>query len=37
MYRRVMVTTRRGRRAWAYEYGAGLSLSPIASGDWFRR
>lgn len=37
LYRRVSVTTGRGVRAWAYEYGQGLDLTPIASGDWFRR
>jgi gamma-glutamylcyclotransferase (GGCT)/AIG2-like uncharacterized protein YtfP len=36
-YRRVAVTTGRGVTAWAYEYGEGLQLTPIASGDWFRR
>lgn len=34
-YRRVVVTTARGVAAYAYEYGAGLDLSPIESGDWF--
>ena len=34
-YRRVVVTTGRGVRAFAYEYGAGLELVPIPSGDWF--
>jgi gamma-glutamylcyclotransferase (GGCT)/AIG2-like uncharacterized protein YtfP len=33
-YRRVVVTTARGIRAWAYEYGGGLELSHIAGGDW---
>ena len=37
LYRRVQVDTSSGRRAWAYEYGAGLELTPIASGDWFER
>lgn len=36
-YRRVEVRTARGVRAWAYEYGAGLELTPIPSGDWFVR
>lgn len=36
-YRRVRVTTRRGVAAWAYEYGTGFTLTPIASGDWFHR
>lgn len=37
LYRRVEVTTGRGVRAWAYEYGDGLELTLIPSGDWFRR
>lgn len=37
LYRRVEVTTHRGVRAWAYEYGTGLELERIDSGDWFRR
>lgn len=37
LYRRVQVTTGRGLRAWAYEYGSGLELTPIESGDWFLR
>ena len=37
LYRRVEVTTGRGIRAWAYQYGSGLELTPIASGDWFQR
>ncbi len=37
LYRRVEITTGRGLRAWAYEYGDGLTLTPIESGDWFRR
>ena len=37
LYRRVAITTGRGVRAWAYEYGNGLELTPIASGDWFKR
>lgn len=34
-YRRVVVSTGRGVRAYAYEYGDGLDLEPIPSGDWF--
>jgi gamma-glutamylcyclotransferase (GGCT)/AIG2-like uncharacterized protein YtfP len=34
-YRRVVVTTGRGVRAWAYEYGHDLDLVPIDGGDWF--
>ena len=37
LYRRVSVTTDRGVRAWAYEYGGGLDLTPIPSGDWSAR
>ena len=37
LYRRVIIRTRAGRDAWAYEYGTGLELAPIASGDWFIR
>ena len=37
LYRRVTVTTGRGLIAWAYEYGTGLELTPIPSGDWFTR
>ncbi len=37
LYRRVEVTTRGGWWAWAYEYGTGLDLTPIPSGDWFHR
>ncbi len=36
-YRRVAVTTATGTTAWMYEYGSGLQLTPIASGDWFDR
>ena len=36
-YRRVAVRTAGGVRAWAYEYGTGLELTPIPSGDWFLR
>lgn len=37
LYRRVVVTTSNGVTAWAYAYGDGLELTPIPSGDWFRR
>jgi gamma-glutamylcyclotransferase (GGCT)/AIG2-like uncharacterized protein YtfP len=33
-YRRVVVMTAAGTRAWAYEYGGGLELIAIESGDW---
>lgn len=37
LYRRVLVTTRTGTLAWAYEWADSLDLAPIASGDWCRR
>lgn len=37
LYRRIAVTTGRRVPAWAYEYGEGLELTPIPSGDWFHR
>ncbi|MEJ7801100.1 MAG: gamma-glutamylcyclotransferase family protein [Ilumatobacter sp.] len=37
LYRRVEITTGNGLTAWAYEYGDGLELVPIESGDWFTR
>ena len=33
-YTRVIVTTASGTEAWAYEYGEGLELRHIESGDW---
>ena len=36
-YRRVLVETERGVTAWAYEYGDGLDLVEIDSGDWLHR
>ncbi len=36
-YRRVAITTGAGTPAWAYEYGGGLSLTLIESGDWLNR
>lgn len=33
-YRRVPITTASGTRAWVYEFGGGLDLTPIDSGDW---
>ena len=33
-YRRSIVRTGRGVDAWAYASGSGLTLTPIASGDW---
>ena len=37
LYSRVIVTTSLSREAWAYEYGSGLDLVPIRSGDWTNR
>ena len=37
LYRRVGVITESGARAWAYQYGEGLDLTPIPSGNWFDR
>jgi len=37
LYRRVLIRTGRGVHAWAYEYGGGLDLVPIPSGDWTTR
>lgn len=36
-YRRVHITTGTGTSAWTYEYGAGLDLTLIESGDWMQR
>tara|TARA_B110000967_G_scaffold190325_1_gene214913 strand:- start:1094 stop:1510 length:417 start_codon:yes stop_codon:yes gene_type:complete len=36
-YRRIAITTTNGVRAWAYQYGGGLELTPIVSGNWFDR
>ena len=36
-YRRVEVRTGHGLQAWTYQYGTGLDLIPIPSGDWFTR
>ena len=33
-YRRVSIRTDNGVDAWSYEYGSGLELTPISSGDW---
>lgn len=34
LYRRVALVTDGGRWVWAYQYGSGLTVTPIASGDW---
>jgi gamma-glutamylcyclotransferase (GGCT)/AIG2-like uncharacterized protein YtfP len=36
-YRRVLATTRLGVPVWVYEYGEGLDLIAIDSGNWFDR
>jgi gamma-glutamylcyclotransferase (GGCT)/AIG2-like uncharacterized protein YtfP len=36
LYRRLALVTISGRAVWAYEYGAGLGLTPIPSGDWLQ-
>ena len=36
-YRRIVTNTSRGTSAYVYEYGSGLDLIPIDSGDWFAR
>ena len=36
-YVRIAVTTASGTRAWAYEYGSGLDLTPIEGNDWSHR
>ncbi len=36
-YRRTVAVTGRGTVAYVYEYGDGLDLVPIVSGDWFIR
>lgn len=36
-YRRRVTTTARGTMAYVYEYGEGLDLVPIDTGDWFTR
>jgi gamma-glutamylcyclotransferase (GGCT)/AIG2-like uncharacterized protein YtfP len=33
-YRRVTVATHGGHETWAYAYGGGLALEPIAGGSW---
>ena len=36
-YTRVIVTTEAGTEAWAYEYGEGLELTVIPTGNWLDR
>ena len=33
-YRRIATRTHRDTEVWSYEYGFGLELTPIPSGDW---
>lgn len=37
LYRRLVVCTAAGEHVWAYEYGGGMDLALIASGDWLDR
>lgn len=37
LYSRITITTVRGVEAWTYQYGGGLDLTPIPSGDWRHR
>ncbi|MDX2379088.1 MAG: gamma-glutamylcyclotransferase family protein [Acidimicrobiia bacterium] len=37
LYSRIVVSAGSGIDAWAYEYGGGLELVRIASGDWLHR
>lgn len=37
LYTRVVVRTDAGITAYAYEFGGGLDLAPIPSGDWLLR
>lgn len=36
LYHRIVIVTAAGVQAWSYQYGSGLDLSPITSGDWFQ-
>ncbi len=35
LYYRIRIVTDAGATAWAYQYGDGLALRRILSGDWF--
>jgi gamma-glutamylcyclotransferase (GGCT)/AIG2-like uncharacterized protein YtfP len=37
LYRRVRVATDAGFEVWTYQHGEGLTLTPIAGGDWLTR
>ena len=36
LYHRILIVTVAGIESWAYQYGDGLVLQRIPSGDWFR-
>lgn len=36
LFHRVVIVTSSGIESWAYQYGNGLVLHRITSGDWFR-
>ncbi len=36
LYHRILIVTDAGIESWAYQYGDGLVLQRITSGDWFR-
>lgn len=36
-YHRIEIETHAGQRAWAYQYGDGLHLTPITTGRWSDR
>lgn len=36
LYHRILIITDAGVESWAYQYGDGLVLQRIPSGDWFR-
>jgi gamma-glutamylcyclotransferase (GGCT)/AIG2-like uncharacterized protein YtfP len=37
LYSRIVVTTTGAVEAWTYQYGGGLDLTPIPSGNWLHR
>ncbi len=37
LYARRQLTSHCGVSVWAYEYGGGLELAPIATGSWLQR
>ncbi len=36
LFHRILIVTDAGFESWAYQYGDGLVLQRITSGDWFR-